>query len=247
MDEALRQLLTLGRSHFDKGQYFEAERYLNEVLEHSQAFADVYNMLGVIAHGRGDVAQAQRAFEAALRANPVYTDAALNLAVTYNDQGLYAQARDVYDRALGGMRAGVNQLDPFVQKKISNMYAEIGDAFAAAGRFDLAVDEYRRAVELGPNFADIRLKLAEALRDSGRVEEALSEHERVVANKPGYTAAQLRYGVTLYSAGRRAEAQRVWERVQQDDPTNRLAGTYLAIVQGVELNKSPVGVSREAR
>src|SRR3982751_78169 len=118
MDEALRQLFTLGRGFFDKKQYDQAEKYLAQVVEQNQSFADVYNMLGVIYHDQGQFARAQRAFEDALRINPAYTDAALNLAVIYNDMGKYREAKEVYQSALSRQRQAPGRIDPFVQGKI---------------------------------------------------------------------------------------------------------------------------------
>src|SRR5574337_462460 len=150
MDDALRQLLTLGRGYFEKKQFQEAESYLTQVVEQNQSFADVYNMLGIIYHDQGQFARAQRAFEAALRLNPAYTDAALNLAVIYNDMGKYAEAKQVYQSALTRQRSSPNKMDPFVKGKIANMYAEIGDVYLSTGMVEEAIAEFRRAIELGP-------------------------------------------------------------------------------------------------
>src|SRR3954466_7298288 len=135
MDEALKQLLTLGRGFFEKKQYAQAEKYLSQLVEQNQSFADVYNMLGIVYHDQGQFARAQRAFEAALRLNPAYTEAALNLAVIYNDMGKYREAKEVYQAALSRQRTdtGPGGLDSFVKGKIANMYAEIGDVFASSG------------------------------------------------------------------------------------------------------------------
>src|SRR3954465_77096 len=95
MDEALKQLLTLGRGYFEKKQYSQAEKYLTQVVQQNQSFADVYNMRGIVYHDQGQFARAQRSVEAALRINPAYTDAALNLAVIYNDLGKYPEAKQV--------------------------------------------------------------------------------------------------------------------------------------------------------
>jgi uncharacterized protein HemY len=53
MDEALSQLLTLGRGCFLQKQYADAEKYLAQFVEKNQGFADVYNMLGLIYPSRG--------------------------------------------------------------------------------------------------------------------------------------------------------------------------------------------------
>ena len=130
MDEALKQLLTLGRGYFDKKQYAQAEKYLSQVVERHQSFADVYNMLGVVYHDQGQFARAQRAFEAALRINPAYTEAALNLAIIYNDMGKYREAKEVYQAALSRQRNAPSRMDPFVVGKIANRDYVLGIGLA---------------------------------------------------------------------------------------------------------------------
>lgn len=231
MDEALRQLLTLGRGHFEKKQWAEAEKYLSQVAEANQSFADVYNMLGVIYHDQGQFARAQRAFEAALRINPAYTDAALNLAVIYNDLGKYREAREVYSAALSRQRSSPHRIDPYVIGKIANMYADIADVYASSGMLEEAIAEYRRALDLGPTFVDIRLKLGDALRDQGRHAEALKEFEAILLASPDYLPGRVHHGIALFSAGRRADAVAAWEDVLARSPGNKSAAMYLSLVR----------------
>ena len=100
MDEKIKHMLSLGREHFESGEYDRAEKLLTQVIRENRSFADVHNMLGVIFHDQGRFTQAQECFERALDINPSYTDAALNLAVTYNDLGRYADAKRVYSAAM---------------------------------------------------------------------------------------------------------------------------------------------------
>ncbi|MDF1564619.1 MAG: tetratricopeptide repeat protein [Deltaproteobacteria bacterium] len=231
MDETLKHLLALGRSHYQRKEFGRAERYLTQVVERTQSFADVYNMLGVIFHDQGQFAKARRAFEAALRLNPGYTEAALNLAVIYNDMGKYQEAKEVYTSALSKSASAPGEMDPFVKGKISNMYADIGDVFASSGLWQEAIREYRHALDLCPTFVDIRMKLASALRDAGEKEEAVAELQMAVEQKPGYLAGQIALGVALYSAGRVDEAVASWEAVLDANPGNRTAEMYLSLVK----------------
>ncbi len=230
MDDSLKQMLTLGRSYFEKKQFAQAEVYLSQFVAHNQSFADVYNMLGLIAHQGGDFASALRAFEAALALNPGYTDAALNLAVTYNDIGKYAAAREVYQSAIDRHPVKAGRLDPFVQGKIANMHAEIGDVYASAGLLAEAVNEYQRALELGPSFVDIQIKLADALRDLGLHAEALQCFEQLLTQNPQSIRGRVHYGIALYSAKRHAEAVEVWMSVLAHDPSDKSARMYLNLV-----------------
>ncbi len=230
MDESLRQLLTLGRSCFTKRQYAPAERYLSQVLEQRQSFADVHNMLGVIYHDQGRFERAEESFRAALRINPAYTEAALNLAVACNELGKYDEAKAVYQAALSRQKGAPGTIDPFVKGKIANMYVEIGDVFASSGLWTQAIAEYRRALQLCPGFADVRLKLADALRDSGDLPRAIAEMEQLVEHHPDYLPARVHYGLCLYSAGRQADAAKVWEDVISRDSENKSAQMYLHLV-----------------
>lgn len=231
MDEVLKQTLMIGRGFFERKQYVQAEPYLAQVVEQNQSYADVYNMLGVIYHDQGQFGRAQRAFEAALRINPAYTEAALNLAVSYNDVGRYREAKEVYSAALAHGRSTPTGLDPYVQGKIANLYADIGDVFASSGRYAEAIAEYRRALELGPGFVDIRLKLAQALRDSDAVAEALPEFEEILRINPDFLPGRVSYGVALYSAGRAEDALGVWEDVLSRSPGHKGAAMYLNLVR----------------
>ena len=234
MEDELRQWLTLGRGYFAQKQYAKAERYLSRLVEQNQSFADVYNMLGVIYHDQGQFARSQRAFEAALRINPGYTEAALSLAVIYNDLGKYQEAREVYQRALARHQGRAGTLDPVVSGKIANMYADIGDAFASSGLWDQAIEEYRRALSLGPTFVDIKLKLGHAHRDKGDAAGALQVYEEIVAQNAGYLPARIALGVGYYAMGRKPEALATWEAVLQVAPGNKSAEMYLALVRGAE-------------
>jgi tetratricopeptide (TPR) repeat protein len=229
MDEILKQVLALGRDYYLRKEYGLAEQYLTQVVEQSQSFADVYNMLGVIYHDQGQYQKALRAFEAALRINPGYTDAALNLAVTYNDTGKYKEAQETYRHALSRSGARQGKLDRFVQGKLANMYAEIGDVWLSSGLYQEAIREYRRALELGPAFIDVRSKLAGALRDAGERDEAIREYEEIVRQSPNYVPARLNLGLSLYAAGRKEDAARHWRAVLEISPGNRNAEAYLQL------------------
>src|SRR5712691_5060083 len=98
MDERIKELLARGREHYQKREFDKADIILREVIEHSEGFADVFDMLGIIAHSRGDLHAAARYFERAVTLNGSYTEALLNLAVTYNDLGRYEAARQIHSK-----------------------------------------------------------------------------------------------------------------------------------------------------
>ena len=230
MDDRVKQLLMLGREHYDRREYDRAERLLRQVLEVTDRYADVYNMLAVILHDRGDFHAAERNFERAVELNPNYTEALLNLAVTYNDLGKYEAARRVYARIRreDGPSA---VMDPYVRGKIANMHADVAKAYADAGNRAEAIQELEKAVGLCPAFADLQARLGTLHRDGDDFVRARVHYEAARAANPQFAPARVLLGVTLLSLGESDLAVAEWREVLTIDPENRSAKMYLRMVE----------------
>lgn len=241
MDDHLKQLLLLGREHYQKREFDKAEYLLKQVVQQTDRFADVFDMLGVIAHAQGDFAQAERFFEKAVGLNPNYTEAQLNLMVTYNDLGKYDLARELYAKIRGRAGNGDGQQDPFVLGKIANMHAEISQAYLDAGMPVEGVRELERAVALCPTFADLRTRLATLYRDSGQKDRAREQLELAKQHNPGYVQARVLLGVALLSSGEHDAAIGEFEAVLERDAEHKGAQMYLKIAQTQQRNSVPPG------
>jgi tetratricopeptide (TPR) repeat protein len=231
MDDHLKQLLLLGREHYQKREFDKAEYLLKQVVQQTDRFADVFDMLGVIAHAQGDFAEAERSFEKAVSLNPNYTEAQLNLMVTYNDLGKYDSAREIYARIRGRAAGGDGPADPFAMGKIANMHAEISQAYHDAGMIAEAVIELERAVALCPTFADLRTRLATLYRDTGHKERAREQLEIVKQHNPSYIQARVLLGVAQLSAGEYDAAIGEFQAVIERDPEHKSAQMYLKIAE----------------
>jgi tetratricopeptide (TPR) repeat protein len=231
MDDHLKQLLLLGREHYQKREFDKAEYLLKQVVQQTDRFADVFDMLGVIAHSQGDFAEAERSFEKAVSLNPNYTEAQLNLMVTYNDLGKYDSAREIYARIRGRAAGGDGPTDPFAIGKIANMHAEISQAYQDAGMVAEAVIELERAVALCPTFADLRTRLATLYRDTGHKERAREQLEIVKQHNPNYIQARVLLGVALLSSGEYDAAIAEFQAVIEHDPEHKSAQMYLKIAE----------------
>ncbi|MEO7036628.1 MAG: tetratricopeptide repeat protein [Polyangiaceae bacterium] len=231
MDDHLKQLLLLGREHYQKREFDKAEYLLKQVVQQTDRFADVFDMLGVIAHAQGDFAQAEEYFEKAVSLNPNYTEAQLNLMVTYNDLGKYDSAREIYSRIRGRAAGGDGPADPFAMGKIANMHAEISQAYQDAGMVAEAVMELERAVALCPTFADLRTRLAQQYRDTGHKERAREQLEIVKQHSPTYVPALVLLGVAKLSEGKFDAAIAEFEAVLAIDAEHKSAQMYVKIAE----------------
>lgn len=232
MDPQIKHHLTLGRDYYQAGEYDKAGPHLEAVLERHSDFADVHNMMGVVHYEAGRPSKARESLERALQINPRYTEAALNLAVVYNELGRYDDAKTIYGQAQGTPDGGgLDKLDSFVRGKISNMHADLGDAYVAVGLLDHAIKEYRKALRVCPTFVDIRTKLATTLRDQGLIDESLDELIAIRESAPDYLQARIHLGVTLWRADRIPEARQEWQYVLDNDPDNRSCRVYLKMTE----------------
>jgi len=231
MNDQLRQLIAIGREHYQAREYEKAERCLSQVVEEHQGFADIFNMLGVIYHEQGRFKEAEESFEGALRINPNYTEAALNLSVTCNDLGKYDRARELYSQAIARTHEQPGSVDPFARGKLANMHADLGEVYASIGFYDESVREYKNALELCPSFVDLRTRLANVYRDKGDYDAAMAEFAQIKAASPDFLPARVSLGVTLYSLDRADEAKAEWRAVLDRAPDNRAAAAYLRMVE----------------
>ena len=235
MDARTRQLLDEGREKFLARDYASAEKLLADVLPDVTGFADVHNMLGVVFHNQGKFGKALEAFQEALKINPAYTEACLNLAVTYNDLGMYNEARAIYARAQRSTNDDSGKIqDAFVRGKLANMHLDVGDVYAGLQCWDDAILEFRKALALRPDFADIRTALGKTLREAGRREEALVELLESKRLRPKFATGIVQLGLTYYTMGRKEEALAEWRSVLEFDPGNSTAQMYVKLVNEME-------------
>lgn len=230
MDERTKELLILGREHYQKGEYERAEHVLGQVLEKTDRYADVHNMLGFILHSRGDLVAAERHFERAVELNPIYTEALLNLAVTYNDLGKYEASRHVYARIKkADGQSGI--FDSFARGKIANMHADIAQAYLDVGGREEAIVELKKAVALCPTFPDLWTRLGTIYRDMGNWAFAREAYETAMNAAPQYVQARILLGVTFLSQGSQEEAIAAWNAVLAIEPENKSAKMYLRMAE----------------
>ncbi|MEK7704367.1 MAG: tetratricopeptide repeat protein [Myxococcota bacterium] len=232
MDATIKRNLSLGHEHYKAGDYDAAETLLTAVVDTHDRFADVRNILGVIAHQKGLGAKAQRHFERALELNPHYTEAALNLSIVYNEVGRYGDAREVYAKATRGHgpheTTALEQLDLQVRGKVANLHAELGDTYRAIGQTERAAEQYVSALQFRPDFVDVRLKRAASLREIGRVSAAVDDLVMLRNERPGDIRVHLELGLCLWTSGHHAKARKEWEAALALEPDNARAKFYVA-------------------
>jgi tetratricopeptide (TPR) repeat protein len=91
------------------------------------------------------------------------------------------------------------------------------------GRAHEAVIDYRRAIELSPNFAEAWTNLAAALLASGCFEESAEAAQRAVKLAPNISSAWLTLGNALSEQGRWLESRQAFDALLSQEPLSREA------------------------
>jgi tetratricopeptide (TPR) repeat protein len=218
------------RERFALQDYYGAVHLLEEVLATGRAFADAHHLLGLCRSLLGQPEQALVAFDRAVELNPRYVEAHIHRGLVLTQLGRTAEAEEAFRRAsaLEGPRTG--RFTPHVAARLANQHAALGESYAESGAVQDAVEQYRKAVELGPAFIDLRYRLARLLLDLGNPLAAREELERVLQARPAFIEAQASLGLAYYLAGDAASARRVWQEALARQPENSRIEAYLAMM-----------------
>jgi tetratricopeptide (TPR) repeat protein len=96
----------------------------------------------------------------------------------------------------------------------------LGAIFVDKGRFDEAIENYRKAIQFNPNSAVPLYSLGVALADKGRFDEAIENYRKAIQINPNYFDALNTLGVALADKGRFDEAIENYYKAIQINPNN---------------------------
>ena len=97
------------------------------------------------------------------------------------------------------------------------------------GHFDEALEEYRRALETGPNQVDSLVSVGNALFAKGRYDEAMDYYQRALRINPDNPEAHINLAVILMNRGQVAEAIEHDRHALRINPLHTVAHVNLAV------------------
>jgi tetratricopeptide (TPR) repeat protein len=224
-------LINQARERFALQDYYGAIHLLLEIVESGRTFADCHHLLGLCFAMLGQSQRALEHFGKALELNPRYIEAHIHRGILLNDLGRTGEAEEAFRQAAQHNVPQPSGFPAHVAANLANHHALLGAAYAESGAMTRAIEQYRRAVELGPGFADLRYKLARALLESGDVLGAREELERVVRDRPNFVDALASLGLARYLSGDAPGAQQVWHECLLARPKNVRVEAYLAMLE----------------
>ncbi len=177
---------------------------------------------------QGELAQALALFEEASRIAPAWAPPYVGLANYYTSLPFYADVSpaEVLPKARSALVRALDLDESLAEAHAANAYIR------AYYEWDwrTAEQEFRRALELRPNYADAYFSYSRFLASRGRLDEAIAQIGRAVALDPLSLALQANRALLDYFAGRYDEADRRLREVLARDSTDVLAKWGLALV-----------------
>lgn len=144
--------------------------------------------------------QAQQHFARALSLDSTNVRARIHLGVLYRTQGEIIDA--------------LNTLSPVaaLERPNADGLAEYGRTLAAAGKDDIAVEEFAAAAKADANLPRIQLEMGMALQRLGRQQEAIPWFEQAVAREPHNATVLTNLGLALTLTGKGKDALDYFKR-----------------------------------
>jgi tetratricopeptide (TPR) repeat protein len=224
------RLLGRARDRFTVQDYYGAIYLLEEIVASGRAFADVHHLIGVSLSLLGRPEEALTQFARALELNPRYLEALIHQGLVLSELGRLGDSEEAFRRAADSIAPPSEGLSAPVAAKLANQHAELADAYAEAGALDRAVEQYARALELGPGFQDLRYRMARVMLEAGRPLEAREALEEVLRARPNFIDAQAALGLAHFLSGDGPGAREVWRSCLARRPENARVEAYLAML-----------------
>ena len=105
------------------------------------------------------------------------------------------------------------------------VYVTLGHVHRATGKYELALQEYQRALQLDPRNADAEIGLAKSFDSAGRTADAEASFRKAIALRPDFWEGYNQFGNFLEDHDRHDEAIAEFKRAIQLTPDN--ASLYL--------------------
>jgi predicted O-linked N-acetylglucosamine transferase (SPINDLY family) len=167
----------IGVIHYQRGEYDQAVRRIDQALKINPNVAAAHNNRGSVLKGLGRPKEALASYDRAIALKPDYADAFYNRGNVLRSLARFEEAVASYDRAIA--------LRPGYPDACNNR----GSALKELGRFDDAIASFDRALALKPDYAEAWYNRANALNELKRFDEALEGCDRAIALKPDLAEA----------------------------------------------------------
>ena len=241
----------LGEVLLKQGQADEAIKELNTALYQFPNSAPVHLALGKAYESQGNTTAALKSYERAALIKPELKEAYARMAALHVALGKGCQQQNNTVGALKEYKQAI-LIDPYNPVP----YLSMADLREARGDLELAIAEMRSGLELNPNEASLRQRVAENLLKLDKLDDAIKEYQGALQRQPDniacvdgltralYLKAQKQsQGAFVFSNDYETAAATLQRaiRIRPNDMQLRLAAAKIRALAGKPVDLSKVG------
>ena len=134
------------------------------------------------------------------------------------DRALQLGEKGQYEAAIAEWKKALEISPDDTSALIAKAHSSFGVALARAGRFDEAIEQFRKAIAIRPNNAQAHNNLGTALVQAGKLDEGIVQLREVLLNSPDNAEARNNLGDALLRKGALDEAIAQFRKVLEVNP-----------------------------
>jgi Tfp pilus assembly protein PilF len=200
----------LGVAYFDAGNYRAAVPELSKAAELAPANVEYRNALGMALLFNRKLDPAIKVFEEAIGVDPKNTEVKNNLASAYIMKGELEKAKPLLKQVLD------DPLYPTPQFA----YFNLARIYERQGNVDEAIEQYKLALDIRPNYVDAHYNLGLLYLQQGRMDRAIEQFTEATRLNPKIAVYQQSLGVAYVRAGKYQQARIAFETVLEIEPNS---------------------------
>lgn len=227
-DEQARQKATihlrLGYQSLQSGDATSALRELLQAEKLNPNDPEIRFALGWAYSAKGRYLEALEQYQQTLALDPKFTEAHNAIGAIYLEMGKWDEAIQEFEKVL----KDILYPTPFY------VFNNMGWAYFKKGESARAIEYYKKAVGLKPDFGLAYYNMGLAFKELKQVEEAITAFQNVLIHAPNFFDAHFQLGLLYFDAGKHEHAAKHFEEVIRLAPLTenaRLSKQYVELIK----------------
>ena len=196
--ENLTNLNLLGIILFQKKEFNESIKIIEESIKLNPNQAEVYNNLGIVYSQIKNFDNAIKAFKNSIKINPQFIDAINNLGISYKEKKKENEAIECWNKVIA------------LDKNNTKAYNNIGSILFDAEKYEKSINYFNKAINLDKKFYQAYFNRGNAYQKINLFEESIFDYNESIKLNSHYAEAYIARGFSYRRLNMFDETFRDW-------------------------------------